>query len=569
MRQVIILLLAGTISLAAFSQKRIALLIGNRDYSNEDLLHNPINDVELVGAALAKCGFDTIVLHNLNKNDFIKAINQFASRVSNNIYTNGAMLFYYAGHGAQMKERSYIIPIGGGLKVQPNVEDGWIDEDVVFNTFGGLGVKFNFIVLDACRKVLPFSSGTRSAGGNAMTLSWTPANSFVMYSASPGQSAKDGEGKQSEFAKSFASHLLDKNATIESIFRAVKSDVYFKSHEQTPWATTTLGSVFVFTKSADAGTTMDGRIKISCNAPCIVSVNGGEKHALQDNKQTFEWVINSGYNTVSAVSRDYPDVQYSESFNAAQEDLTGTMREVIPMSELVRQRKLAPVLDSLMYNNWELIQAGSYRMGLNSGKTNESPEHEVRLNPYYIKRYEVSQEEWTAVMGNNPSQSSQCNECPVDNISWEDAQQFINKLQELGVDGVRLLTEAEWEYAARGGGLGVGTSDKFSGTGRLERAGWFFGNSGGQSHARGALAANDLGLFDMSGNVAEWCNDVYEGYKSGKQENPSGPRTGSSRVVRGGSWNDYDQLCRVYSREGHPAEYRSKAIGIRLAKSTK
>jgi formylglycine-generating enzyme required for sulfatase activity len=188
----------------------------------------------------------------------------------------------------------------------------------------------------------------------------------------------------------------------------------------------------------------------------------------------------------------------------------------------------------------------------------------VTLKSFYLCKYEVTQSQWQAIMGNQPSQNKGCAECPVEYVSWSDAQHFVDKLNQLTGGHYILPTEAQWEYAARGGNLMTSRSTK------LERYGWFFENAGGKTHPIGRLAANEKGIFDMNGNVAEWCNDWYDNtyYRISKLEDPPGPETAQKeRSLRGGSFDDYETSCRVSARFHGQPDQRLKSVGFRLARA--
>jgi formylglycine-generating enzyme required for sulfatase activity len=165
-------------------------------------------------------------------------------------------------------------------------------------------------------------------------------------------------------------------------------------------------------------------------------------------------------------------------------------------------------------------------------------------------------------MGSNPSYFSGCDNCPVENVSWNDAQDFIRKLNQQTGKNYRLPTEAEWEFAARGGNKSKGY--KYAGGNYRSNVAWYYDNSGGKTHAVGQKQANELGIYDMSGNVWEWCGDWYGDYSSSSQTNPKGPSYGSSRVLRGGGWDFDASDCRVSSRDDLAPGYRDYYDGFRL-----
>ena len=218
------------------------------------------------------------------------------------------------------------------------------------------------------------------------------------------------------------------------------------------------------------------------------------------------------------------------------------------------------------------VRGGCYMMGdtfnYKDAAKNEQPVHEVCLDGFYMGKYEVTQGEWTEIMGSNPSEFfGERN--PVEQVSWDDAQSFIAKLNARSGKRYRLPTEAEWEFAARSGGkkeLWAGTSNEKE----LTNYAWYNVNSGNTTHPVGQKRPNGLGLYDMSGNVWEWCSDWYSnsGYDDDaikdKPRNPQGPSTGSGRVLRGGSWRDSAGSTRASDRRINSLGARRNYLGFRL-----
>ena len=213
------------------------------------------------------------------------------------------------------------------------------------------------------------------------------------------------------------------------------------------------------------------------------------------------------------------------------------------------------------------VQGGTFTMGCTAEQGSdcsdqEKPAHQVTLRSFNIGKYPVTQAQWEAVMGGNPSAVKGSN-LPVTNVSWNDAQEFIRKLNTLSTTQYRLPTEAEWEYAARGGNR-RSQDYKYSGSHTVGNVAWYSANSGGIK-AVGTKQPNELGIFDMSGNVLEWCSDWYGSYTATDKTNPQGPSSGSFRVLRGGSWSyDFDVHCRVASRFNRVPAGRYDFVGFRL-----
>lgn len=212
------------------------------------------------------------------------------------------------------------------------------------------------------------------------------------------------------------------------------------------------------------------------------------------------------------------------------------------------------------------VEGGTFTMGATAEQasdafSDELPTHKVTLSPFLIGKYEVSQTLWFAVMGENPSVNTGIN-LPVDNVTWNECQTFITKLNELTGKDFRLLTEAEWEYAARGGNKSKGY--KYSGSNNLGDVAWYIDNSNNTSHAMGTKAPNELGIYDMTGNVMEWVSDWKGSYSSGAQTNPTGPDSGTYRVNRGGSYGNVERLSRITNRNSIDPNMSSKTMGLRL-----
>ncbi len=218
------------------------------------------------------------------------------------------------------------------------------------------------------------------------------------------------------------------------------------------------------------------------------------------------------------------------------------------------------------------VEGGTFSMGATSEQgsyvdDDAKPVHSVTLSDYYIGETEVTQELWEAVMGSNPSRFKGNDQRPVEMVSWDDCQEFIKELNRLTGKEFRLPTEAEWEYAARGGKYSKDYVYKYSGSKNVDEVAWCSYNSRDETHPVKTKKANKLGLYDMSGNVYEWCNDRYNEnyYRNSPQTNPIGSSEGASRVFRGGCFGDVDKhVCVSYRYSGSPGP-RYDHYGLRLA----
>ena len=223
------------------------------------------------------------------------------------------------------------------------------------------------------------------------------------------------------------------------------------------------------------------------------------------------------------------------------------------------------------------VEGGSYNMGCTGEQggdcyNDEKTVRYVTVSDFYIGQFEITQAQWQAVMGTSVYQQQSKaggsstygtgNDYPMYYVSWEEAKEFCRRLSQQTGKTYRLPTEAEWEYAARGGNKTQ--NSKYAGGFSLDYVGWYTSNSGNRTHAVGNKSANELGIYDMSGNVREWCEDWYGDYRSYDTDNPKGATSGSFRVLRGGSWNYSATLCRVSHRGNISPGYRYDFNGFRV-----
>jgi len=213
------------------------------------------------------------------------------------------------------------------------------------------------------------------------------------------------------------------------------------------------------------------------------------------------------------------------------------------------------------------VEGGEFMMGDDNGEYDEKPAHRVLLSSFWINKFQVTQRLWEKVMGNNPSRFKG-ERRPVENVSWHDTQKFLGRLNQLTGKDFRLPTEAEWEYAARGGKYSQGY--RYAGSDRAKQVAWYHENSDKETHEVGLRMPNELNLHDMSGNVWEWCADWFSAdyyaqcHKRGVVDNPQGPDNGELRVFRGGGYSSFPLSCRAVSRRDNPPGSRCGYIGFRL-----
>lgn len=295
-------------------------------------------------------------------------------------------------------------------------------------------------------------------------------------------------------------------------------------------------------------------VKFTCNVPqASLSIDGTVNGTASGVR-----FLKTGSHNIQLMADGYEPLSDKIVVNSSSTSFVFTMKQ--------SEETISPVLQALI-NNMVRIEGGTYTMGATyeqdkDAEEDEKPIHQITLEDFSIGKYEVTQEEWQTVMGNNPS-FFKGTKRPVEQVSWEDCQAFIRKLNQLTGKRFRLPTEAEWEYAARGGKHSLGY--KYSGSDDIEHVAWYGDNSGNETHSVGEKQPNEIGLYDMSGNVWEWCQDWFGRYASNSQSNPIGASRGHYRVNRGGSWFSLSKYCRSSYRVSDTPSNRHYYLGLRLA----
>ncbi len=304
-------------------------------------------------------------------------------------------------------------------------------------------------------------------------------------------------------------------------------------------------------------------IQFTCNVPDAQLEIDGQKVG----SATGTYQLTYGSHSLKATATDYRD--YTYTINVSE---SGSYSHSIQMLALAKDEETFTV-NGVSFT-MKLVEGGTFQMGATSEQGNdadsdEKPVHSVTLSNYYMGETEVTQALWKAVMGTEPSynggwvnDNGRGNDYPAYRVSWNDIQEFVTKLNRFTGKQFRLPTEAEWEYAARGGKRSNGY--KYAGSSNIGSVAWYTDNSGSKTHPVKGKNPNELGLYDMSGNVWEWCQDWYDSYSNSTQTNPIGPSNGSFRVLRGGSWGNIARHCRVSIRFSDDPDIRDFSIGFRL-----
>ena len=301
-------------------------------------------------------------------------------------------------------------------------------------------------------------------------------------------------------------------------------------------------------------------VTFTCNvSSAALSIDGTSYGAVSGTR-----FLKTGTHTIRLTADGYENYSRTITVNRQNRSFHFTMTEKEELASYQNEvLRVGKVSYRMIY-----VSGGTFTMGATSEMTepwdDEKPTHQVTLSSYYIGETEVTQALWKAVMGSNPSFFKGDN-LPVECVSWNDCQTFISKLNALTGKRFRLPTEAEWEFAARGGNQSRHTP--FSGSSRIDDVAWYEDNSGSKTHPVKTKQPNELGIYDMTGNVFEWCQDWFGSYSNYAQTNPTGAGSGSDRVFRGGCWYYSPRSCRSSNRHIGTPELSYYSVGLRLVLS--
>ena len=503
------------------ARERIALVIGNAAYPSEALT-NPVNDAKAVAKVLKQLHFDVMLVTDANQAKMQDAIESFGEKLRK----DKEAVFYYSGHGVQDKGENYLIPVDAisRILVPKHLPQFCITLDYVVQLMVGKGSDMNIVMVDACRNN-PFKSIFKDIGveKGLASLSRKADGTLISYATAPGEKALNGTGGNSPYTKRLVELVMKPDISVEMMFKELRSKVKSDTDgEQVPWMAASLGGEFYFNP---------------------VQVN--------DDPTLL--------NTKSAISASALGVA------------------------------------GMLEGKFVLIRGGEFTMGSPAGEAGhqkDETQHQVKVSDFYMSKYELTVGEFRKFVEakgyrtdaekasssntwQRPGISQQENH-PVAYVSWNDAVAYCEWLSSNSGKKYRLPTEAEWEYACR-----AGTTTSFNtGSNLTTDQANYDGNYPYGGNAKGvyrqttvpvdSFAPNALGLYNMHGNVWEWCGDWYKGTyyaeckARGAVSNPDNQEPGSGRVLRGGSWSGDARNCRSAYRDYDTPVNRSDYVGFRL-----
>jgi formylglycine-generating enzyme required for sulfatase activity len=577
---------------------RLALVIGNDNYQQVSTLKNAGNDAKLMAGALRSAGFDVSDHFNLDRNRLYEAIDGFQKRLGK----GDEVVFYFSGHGVQVDNDPMLLP----TDIQANDEKKLKREalPLLYVQDALKDARVSLLVIDACRDN-PFpKQGTRTIGD---TRGLRPPDvvkgQAIILSAGRNQKALDsvpGQPNQKNglFTHEFVRVMRTPGLDVRSALVKVRDDVEDKAarvnHEQRPSLMDDMRGNFYLQASIKPEPTPDRP------RPGPDGLNLDDLKKEDDNKKSW-----AQWQTKMKADHEQANAISDRTLRAkALERLLGVYKQDNPWSSeddtirsqassnLQRLRAQAQQTQSISPPGQSfkdcadcpemvVIPAGSFQMGSKeSGK--EQPIHSVNIKSFALGKYEVTQSQWKAVMGSNLSRFSgffsRCDDnCPVEMVSWDDIQKYIQKLNQKMGQRYRLPSEAEWEYAARAGTTtkywwGDTASHEYANYGKDECCG---GLSQGRDKWEntapvGQFAANAFGLHDMHGNVGEWVQDFYHDNYIGAPSDGSAWESGGQqmhRVLRGGSWDSSPANLRLANRSRGTPDGRGNKNGFRLART--
>jgi formylglycine-generating enzyme required for sulfatase activity len=572
----------------AAAQRRTALVIGNAAYQDNPLL-NPVHDATDMAATLKRLGFEVTLLRDADRRTMQEAIEAFSLQLRQ----GGVGLFYFAGHGVQVEGENYLIPLRTRINREQDVQYEAVPVGRILGGMENAANPLNIIILDACRDN-PYKRSFRSSAPDGLAPIQAARGSLIAYATAPGKKAADGSGRNGVYTQRLLQAITTPGLSVEQVFKKVRIEVVkVMGDKQVPWESSSMTGDFYFvppnvTTSSPAAVT---------GPPSVSSATGSP------DPEAAMWAFverSSDPEDLRDFLKAYPDGRFAPAARLKLKYIEGQQagETKSPLSQPTTAKPPPPqpgggtqvaggadppasqpevplpkTLRNSIGMEFVLIPAGEFQMGSNDGEQDENPVHRVRISKaFYLGTYEVTQGQWQAVMGNNPSYFRGDPNLPVDRAPWDDVQEFIHKLNaKEGSTKYRLPTEAEWEYAARAGSTTVYSFGNNSS--QLGKYVWYDSNAESKTHPVGQKKPNAWGLYDMYGNVWEWVQDWYSSsYRPpyGLEivtYDPKGPRSGSYRVRRGGGGSDVARYCRSANRNFSPPGYGGVFFGFRLLRT--
>lgn len=548
-------------------QNRTALVIGNGDYQAVGKLNNAVKDARDVSEALRELGFEVIYGENLTTEKMKRSILEFGEKLT---AKKGVGVFYFAGHGVQLKGRNYLIPVEAKTLREQTVEFDAVDVNRVLAEMEAAANNLNLVILDACRNN-PFTRSWRSTAEGLAGIS-APSGTLIAYATAPGEVASDGTGANGLYTSALLKWMREPDMKVEEMFKKVRVEVAQQSqNKQIPWESSSLQGDFYFNpkilkqaiadaakkkaKSADSGS-----LKVSVN-PAL-----GARPKFKGKLLKYSFETPFVRNETDELAMQKKEVFYfAEKLN---QTATLEMIEIrggsFQMGSTPDEARRAWQRALELYPKTTLLPIEAYSA--------ETPQRTVNIKPFFMSKYEITQGQWKAIMGDLPKFVKDLSllvklddNYPVFGITWAEANDFCKKLSEKTGKKYRLPTEAEWEYAAR-----AGSETPYAFGERIDRSLATFGYASVVEKPDLTVTKyypNAFGLYQMHGNVDEYCEDVWIPNYQNAPTDGSARKSGNTTkeyVIRGGNFLNLEIDLRSASRDGYAADDKSSIVGFRV-----
>ncbi len=513
-----------------------------------------------MSARLKGFGFTVIERNNLTTKQIGSTLREFRSKLT----PGSVALVFYAGHGVTIKGKNYLPAVDAEINGEEDVPNQSLGTEQIMDVLAEAKTRLNLVFLDACRDN-PYARSFRTTS-RGLSRESAPSGTLISFATKPGSVAADGTGRNGLYTSVLLEQLKNSGQPIEQVLKKVVSGVRVASkNQQEPWMEGSIEGDFCFGSCSQNAVSQ---------APAELTESQKEDNFWNDAKAA------GNIKAFEAYLEAYPAGRYSTLAKANIERLSNKQN-----SSVTQLTQASNISDKLFKDCPEcpemvVIPAGSFLMGSPpdpepdpfsnekpeaNGQPREKPQHRVQIQSFAIGKYEVTQEQWFAVMGSNPS-SNKGRTLPVENVSWYKAELFVQKLSQKTGKKYRLPSEAEWEYAARGGS--TTTYPWGNGDSELHVYAWFTAIANATNPV-GLKTPNQFGLFDMMGNVWEWTQDCWNRNYEGAPTGGSAWTLGdcSQRVLRGGSWNYYPEYLRSAFRYRYTTSVQFSYIGFRVART--
>ncbi len=568
---------------------RQALVIGNAAYT-EGALKNPVNDARAMDAKLTALGFKVMKVENLKRQQIGRTLTAFA----NGLKPGDEVVVFYAGHGVQVKGINYLPAVDADIQSEDDVALNSLNLNSLMERLDEAKAGLKLLFLDACRNN-PYARSMRSGDRGLARISAAPSGTLIHFATRPGSVAADGSGSNGLYTTQLLRFIDSADIPVETMLKRVSAAVTEASkRQQEPWTEGSIVGEFYFRSGGAAQTANPEPVAASPRPGQVAGLSLADLEREESTRK--EWAawqakmkvdfdktaqftggadlqVKAWERFLAAWAQDNPQSQEDEGLREqAQSRLAGVRQAALqparPVAQNISVTAGQTIKDCADCPAMVMIPAGSFEMGSTEFEA-EKPVRRVNLGAFLLGRTEVTQGQWMAVMGSNPSYFKQCGaDCPVENISWNEAQEFARKLSAKTGKSYRLPSESEWEYAAR-----AGSSSKWSfgdDESQLWAHAWFSANNKSSTHPVAQKRPNAFGLFDMHGNAWEWVQDTYhENYRGAPSDGSAWVSGGDQarRVLRGGAWNGNPGFLRSANRGRIAPVGRDYGTGLRIART--